>query len=528
MATVDIEGSDATIAEVGDVAEAQFCLWCTQSGLVANRVTRDKTGWDYLIEYSAASQAWRADQVTCKVQIKGTAVDATAVPIKLSNFARMASDPHPWFVVVLSFDERGTAQRAHVVHVDEQLVARAYERVRVLPPGTSLHDRTLTISWGDCERLDDLSGAGMSHRIKATIGESMWEYVKRKESWQECRRFAEYVHGTLSIVASSPDEARHMLANLAIGIIERIPVESVRIAGVTMPEQVEDGTGFIELAARPSSAESTIELEVGMERALLRCKTFTTAQVFPMLPEQFRKIRFQSTFLSLTGEQGTKMFHWHLAPVPKLARLCEMGAAGRAVLLLAQKGCHLKLLLGSDTVNNVSFGCLEAREQWHPDALQFARAAVNALWLAAFMELDVEMLVDARGVFVQEQQLMSLRAFLDPKIDLPQVRICHTDAIDVDGKPGAIVLCPGAVVGDVIIVACVAHVGTLQQETGSSDIEINQPTRRLVEWRSCRRSEWDPKVPMVMVDRAVAKLLEEGLAVATVESREPNPCPAVP
>src|SRR5262249_32214545 len=147
---------------------------------------------------------WRLEQITSKVQVKSSAVDAASVSIKLDNFVRMASDLHPWFVVALAFDAKKEVRSAHVVHVDETLVRRVYQRVTAVPPGEPLHKRMLKIAWDEGARLPEPTARAMSDRIRSHIGESMWDYVARKRAWHEALDISRYVSGTCTITASSP------------------------------------------------------------------------------------------------------------------------------------------------------------------------------------------------------------------------------------------------------------------------------------------------------------------------------------
>ncbi|MEZ4365021.1 MAG: hypothetical protein R2939_01895 [Kofleriaceae bacterium] len=75
MTTLDLQ--DAEERDVGTVAQDLFKVWCSQAKVVANPVQNDKKGWDFIVEYGVGATAWRADQITCKVQVKGTESGAT-------------------------------------------------------------------------------------------------------------------------------------------------------------------------------------------------------------------------------------------------------------------------------------------------------------------------------------------------------------------------------------------------------------------------------------------------------------------
>ncbi|MBX3157651.1 MAG: hypothetical protein KF773_16890 [Deltaproteobacteria bacterium] len=515
MATV--EWGENSNDEIGIVGEAQFELWCAQAKppLVPNRVGRDRRGSDFVIEFDGPASSWRMEQVTSKVQVKTSAVAATSVDIKLDNFIRMASDLHPWFVVALALDDANEVRDAYVIHIDEKLVERVYRRVVALPAGDALNRRTLTVSWNATERLPQPSAREMSARLRAHIGPSMWGYISRKRRWHEALEMSRYVSGTCLLPATSRSEAIEMLVDLAIGELERIPVKSVRVSGL-IPEELIDGDGFFAVHERRSLCTTIVTVGADGRGATIRCNTYHSRQAFSSLPDEFAKFRFESTLLSIVTSDSMSRQRWHLAPLRARYRLADLGATGNAVNLLGRPGARLTFELAG-TRRTIEVAPSSAPPAWEPEAAQFAAACANALWLASFVGLDVNMEIDARMILAQSDRLGMLRGLLDSRAEIPEVRVLRVEPAGLGAEHGALVVCLGAILEEMVIVVCVGFVGKLDYPDRGATIAIATPRVRIMATRCVRETEWDASLGIAMIAGGVAKLESEGLAVVTIE-----------
>jgi hypothetical protein len=491
----------------GTIAEDLFRLWCSQGGLVATSVQRDVYGWDFLVEYGGKSEHWRVDHTTCKVQVKGTR-SATSVRIKLDNIVRMANEPVPWFVAIVQVDDRGMFASAHLVHFDEDLISRAYERVKALPEGAPLHHREMTLSWGSTDAVD--SPRALAERIRQHVGPSPWDYVETKRKWQPGAALARFVRGTASILAPTQEEAWDLLADLAIGLIDRVPLRSVSMTSLAIPPDAEFVEGYIQIEGRSSLGPSTIRIQSGSLSVTLKCATYTSA-LFPGLP--VAKICFDSSWLKCIVADGSKV-HWHLPPRSAPLSVAEIGTVAKAMLLIQSpdtkyvfdvEGTMLTISRREDD-NGVS---------WERDALDFALAGNDACWIAGVLGLDLNTPIDPRTLPFQRRQLAVMRGFLDRSASIPSARLEATDATaDVNGKRGGLVVCPLVFLGDLIVACSAAAVGTFSRLEGESHLSVLSPTARVFETRVIERANWTSPIVKEMVEAACSRLDAEGLLVA--------------
>lgn len=154
---------------------------------------------------------------------------------------------------------------------------------------------------------------------------------------------------------------------------------------------------------------------------------------------------------------------------------------------------------------------------WQPEAAQFAAACANALWLAAFLGLDVNMEIDPLLILAQASRLRTLRGILDPRAEIPEVRVLRVDSTAVGIERGAVVVCPGAIFDKMVVVVCVGLVGKLEYEQVGATVKIVAPRVSILSSHCVPRTEWDATIGIGMIANGVAKLESEGLAVVTID-----------
>jgi len=90
------------------MGESTLETWCAQVGIIANRVGRDRTGWDGFLEFGAGNPP-RArggaldtvpEPIKCIVQVTSSDARGKGVALKLSNLQRMGVSSLPAFILV--------------------------------------------------------------------------------------------------------------------------------------------------------------------------------------------------------------------------------------------------------------------------------------------------------------------------------------------------------------------------------------------------------------------------------------------
>ena len=162
---------------LGQMGESTFSLWCGQAGLTANGSKVDRTGWDFFVEFPFVGNAdptqLHAPSIECRVQVKATDKADRLLPIKLSNLRRLITAQMPAFFVFIEFDRMDVAQRAFLVHVDDNLISKTLKRIHELDNTSKTfdhHKRTLTVRYGAAHEVAALTGDSLKQKIEGYVG----------------------------------------------------------------------------------------------------------------------------------------------------------------------------------------------------------------------------------------------------------------------------------------------------------------------------------------------------------------------
>jgi len=178
------------------MGESTFNLWCGQAGLTANGSQVDRTGWDFFVEFPFAGNTdptqLHAPAIECKVQVKATDRAVRKLQIKLSNLRRLITAPMPAFFVFIEFDGMDVAQRAFLVHVDDNLISKTLKRIHELDNTSKVfdpHKRTLTVHYGPDHAVAALTGDSLKKKIEEYVPNGLTEYVAKKSQHLESTGF---------------------------------------------------------------------------------------------------------------------------------------------------------------------------------------------------------------------------------------------------------------------------------------------------------------------------------------------------
>ena len=123
-----------TPEQLGDAGEDLFKLLCSQARLVPNPSTRDRTGWDFRVEFqmddtTATTLDKRLPRV-CQVQVKATAGSGSTVTARLSSVDRLAKDTAPAAIVIFRMRADGTPLMGYVIDLIDDQLSRILHRLR--------------------------------------------------------------------------------------------------------------------------------------------------------------------------------------------------------------------------------------------------------------------------------------------------------------------------------------------------------------------------------------------------------------
>jgi hypothetical protein len=179
---------------LGDLGEDFLQVWCSQVGIVPNRVERDRTGWDFLIEFPApevlderARGALDRQRPVLRafLQVKATDKAERNITVKLDNLVRLMQTSDPAFFLVVDFGGREEPRSARLIEVGEAFIRRVLRRLRKLSANGRLGDlkrRSMSFSISD-GRAMPTNGEGLRSTIADVVGD-LDAYRARKERWR--------------------------------------------------------------------------------------------------------------------------------------------------------------------------------------------------------------------------------------------------------------------------------------------------------------------------------------------------------
>lgn len=125
-----------TSAELREIGESNFKLFCDRAGLVCNKSSRDVTGWDFLVEFplSASGDGVLLDQrskTTCHVQLKTTfGGGESRISVRLSAAELLAKNIAPAMIVVFLLRPSGDGITGYLIHLLDEELAQILKLLR--------------------------------------------------------------------------------------------------------------------------------------------------------------------------------------------------------------------------------------------------------------------------------------------------------------------------------------------------------------------------------------------------------------
>jgi len=165
-----------TSDELGAVGEQEFGRLCAQAKLVCNKSERDRTGWDFIVEFPMVAPGPRLslDQratTAAHVQLKTTAT-TSPISLRLSAAERLAKDVRPAFIVVFQMSADGRSLGGHLIHLLGAPLARVLKRLRTAHASQHFDVNRATISFDYRKhgRPFALTAAGLREALHEACG----------------------------------------------------------------------------------------------------------------------------------------------------------------------------------------------------------------------------------------------------------------------------------------------------------------------------------------------------------------------
>jgi hypothetical protein len=133
--------------ELGHKGQSRFQELCLDAKLTCNSSSRDRTGWDFIVEFpfpdvgKSVSLDQRTIPLSCHVQVKTLLKKNDKFKMRLSSAERLAKELKPSFVYVLKVDEDLQFTEAYLIHIFGAPFAQILKRLREI--GSSPNEKPI-------------------------------------------------------------------------------------------------------------------------------------------------------------------------------------------------------------------------------------------------------------------------------------------------------------------------------------------------------------------------------------------------
>ncbi|MCX4153064.1 MULTISPECIES: hypothetical protein [Paraburkholderia] len=240
--------------ELGDKGENRFQELCSDARLTCNKASRDRTGWDFIVELpideSDVSLDRRPPSWTCYVQLKTIWDDNDAIAVNLKMAERLAKQPNPSFILVLKVDNDLNFTSAYLLHMSGANLAKILKRLRqedAKGDRQTLTRRKITFL-PQKEEAIAVSGSAFLERMRSKLGADVFSDISGRQKEQS---ELGYEATPYEVTTTFPQMDVDKLLDIFLGVEQQFEIERVEVSetrfGITLP------------FGEPSSAKITIQ-----------------------------------------------------------------------------------------------------------------------------------------------------------------------------------------------------------------------------------------------------------------------------
>ncbi|AMJ76716.1 DUF4365 domain-containing protein [Alteromonas stellipolaris] len=293
--------------DLGDLGELHFNAWCSEVGLIANKSTKDKMGWDFIVEFPFSNEITglqvHQSAPKCKVQVKATDGQERKLSISLSNLRKLAVDPLPCFYIFIEYDDANLPVRAFLRHVDPELIEKVLELV------TTTDQKSYTVHYDESLLLAELTGESLSKKLKSYIG-NLSDYLNCKRNCLESAGYdEEHLKIKFDLIGK---ENLEELIDVHLGLREKARISNLsavekRFGKLSERSDLSSDSAVLSLTRLEPTAKARMIFRKG---SISNDYRFDVEVYFPQFLEDFNhplfKSRYKASFFNITLKHDSK------------------------------------------------------------------------------------------------------------------------------------------------------------------------------------------------------------------------------
>ena len=511
--------------DLGALGESTLTTWAAARGINAQRVTKDSSGWDYLLEFPtrrnrefpALPRDREPASISCLVQVKATSTSKLNRPVKLDNWHRLITNTLPVFFLILDFGSADTPRRAYLVPLDATSISRALRRIRELDSRSEgIAGRSLSVICHEENRLDVPNGESLEKAILNHIGTSLEEYIQKKQKWVKTIGY-ESTTGSftfkLSVESLNCASLLEYLVDLSLGLRPPLAIGPAEIRDVRFGIPAREPTqefpaGEIEIVREPvDQAEVTLRLGTSVVRT--RMDMFLPRGLGNALKVELFKILLKGRFFHFLICPSRMSIDFHNPDFEARVRLYDLYDLARVVLLLGESarigvGVELNIRPGEKApIQLVLNPCGSIK----PEILEFAAIVRDAWEVAKHLEVHETTELTMADLVLQKERFYLFRNLLAAEACEMKVSFFDGPGLKFEGARVCVPLGTEVMLGDyrgTVVVSVWGDVKrTGREEEGDLEYAVVTSEKKVERTFATRRDE-EPSMSLSAAANAAA------------------------
>ena len=294
---------------LGEKGERRFQELCADAQLFCNKVGRDRTGWDFIVEFPFSAESGefpldrRPQPLECRTQVKTVWTDTGRIKIRLSAAERLAKLLWPTFIFVLTVDNALNFEGMYCIHVMDDVLSQILMAIRKCEKNhnTRINKKFLSIDYLRMGKRIDINGGYVKRIVESSSGGDIKQYITRKnDQIANLGVIGTRYSGNFVLRANSERELVDVLLGVSKGKLDRFTLIETRF-GIELPQYHSSVGGEILVTPTPRTGKLALRDKNSGEILKLEVEI-----IIPALPSNtlfnYRKVIIRNNFIEFTVE----------------------------------------------------------------------------------------------------------------------------------------------------------------------------------------------------------------------------------
>ncbi|MCA1868601.1 hypothetical protein HW571_23410 [Agrobacterium genomosp. 3] len=210
--------------QLGEKGELLFQTLCVDAQLICNKATRDRSGWDFIVEFpidhtNPGQLDERSNPISCRFQQKAMWAHNDRIKLRLSSIERLAKDTGPSFIYVLKIaKDTRLPTSAWLIEMRGDALAKVLAKLREEQSAQRFHvnQATMYLYPSKIGREVDRDPASFKKAVADAVGSDIAAYAAAKRT--ELQTLG-YEPGAKNVSMTLKLEPGDELADVMLGLI---------------------------------------------------------------------------------------------------------------------------------------------------------------------------------------------------------------------------------------------------------------------------------------------------------------------